>query len=89
MIFFIGLLVTASLFSVCLIICYIVLNTKKSKKITSPKNDDAKIFYITNFQKPKKKPKKLEPDIAIKGAIISPKEFHHLYTDTDTENYKN
>ncbi len=86
MIFFIGLLVIVSLFLVCMIICYIVLNTKNSKKITPSKNDDAKIFYITNFQKPKKKPKKLEPDIAIKGAIIHPKEFHHIY-NSETKNF--
>lgn len=87
--FLIGLLTVTCLFSFCLIVSYFYKNVKKDKKITPSKSDDAKIFYVTNIKKPKPKPKKTKPDVAIKGSYFTPSEFQRLYVDDDFNNDRN
>lgn len=86
-----GLIAVLCLFAASMLISYVIclINEKKAKK-NATQNSDAKIYYITNFErKPKPRPKKsTKPDIALKGTVLRPEEFHKFFIDENTRNTK-
>lgn len=92
--FFIGLVVVLSLFSLCLIVSYIIdllkpqKNNEPTEREKNAENGD-KVYYITNYQHKKKKPRiKKTPDIALKGIVLKPEQFHKIYVDDENVHSK-
>lgn len=89
--FLVGLLVVLSLFALCLIVAYIIdlLKPPKNKFEIEPeevRENGDKVYYITNIQhKNRKKRVKKTPEIALKGAILRPEQFHKIYVDKNNE----
>ena len=66
------ILIYALVVGACILVKYLKLKTGNDieQKNESGQLSAPKIYYVTNDKKPKRKVKKINPDIAIKGSII-------------------
>jgi len=87
-----GLMLTAVLFGFSfgtVFICKFFYLYRKYLKNETPPEDvpssEAKIYYITNTVKQKRRAKRQrkEPNIALKGALINPEEFKKICSEKE------